>query len=101
MIYNNFNSSAVKSVEILENTVKIVYNGNTNKEYTYNVADLPEYADESGSMLPQFVSDLEKTIHAYETDQPTSMGKFINMWVREGWLYIPTDEQQPEPTPTK
>ena len=32
-IYDKFTSTAIKSVETLDNTVKIVYNSNIDKEY--------------------------------------------------------------------
>ena len=94
MIYDNLNSSAVKSIEILEKTVKVVYNSNTDKEYTYNVSEYPDHAQHTGYMSEQFEIDLKKTIEI-----SASVGKYLHQWVKLGWLYIPTDVQHPEPNP--
>jgi len=51
MIYNNFNSSAVKSVEILDNLVKVVYNSDINKEYTFSCQNVDEFQDQLSAEL--------------------------------------------------
>lgn len=43
---SNFNSSAIESVVIEDNTVKLVYNSNKNKEYQYNVENINQFTSE-------------------------------------------------------
>ena len=43
---SNFNSSAIESVVIEDNTVKLVYNSNKNKEYQYNVENINQFTVE-------------------------------------------------------
>lgn len=40
---SNFNSSAIDSVIIEDNTVKLVYNSNKDKEYQYNCSNINEF----------------------------------------------------------
>lgn len=76
MIYNNFNSSAVKSVEILENTVKIVYNSNTTKEYTFECQNTTE-----------FTENLSKELTGIElNDSKASVGRFLHQQIKSGAL---------------
>tara|TARA_B100000963_G_scaffold42661_1_gene31786 strand:+ start:3373 stop:3615 length:243 start_codon:yes stop_codon:yes gene_type:complete len=50
-IYSNFESTAVKSIETLPNTVKVVYNTNESKEYTFDCEDVLDFANELCSVL--------------------------------------------------
>ena len=76
MIYDNFNSSAVKSVEILDNTVKIVYNSNTNKEYTFECQNTNEFTD-----------SLSKELIGIELNESTaSVGRFLHQQIKNGVL---------------
>jgi len=76
MIYDNFNSSAVKSVEILDNTVKIVYNSNTNKEYTFECQNTSEFTD-----------SLSKELIGIELNESTaSVGRFLHQQIKSGVL---------------
>lgn len=59
---SNFNSSAIDSVIIEDNTVKLVYNSNKDKEYQYNSSD-----------INQFTVDLVNNIL-----NNGSVGKYIN-----------------------
>ena len=42
-IFDDLNSSAVKTVKFTENTVIITYNSNTNKEYEFNCENVVEF----------------------------------------------------------
>jgi len=76
MIYNNFNSTAVKSVEILDNTVKIVYNSNTTKEYTFECQNTTE-----------FTESLSKELTGIElNDSKASVGRFLHQQIKSGAL---------------
>ena len=76
MIYDNFNSSAVKSVEILDNTVKIVYNSNTNKEYTFECQNTTE-----------FTESFSKELTGIELNESTaSVGRFLHQQIKNGVL---------------
>ena len=76
MIYEKFTSSAIKSVETLDNTVKVVYNSNINKEYEFNCQNIQE-----------FVNKLSETLIAHEELlEGGSVGKFINQSIRSGVL---------------
>tara|TARA_B100001093_G_scaffold352930_1_gene337416 strand:+ start:499 stop:741 length:243 start_codon:yes stop_codon:yes gene_type:complete len=50
-IYSNFESTAVKSIETLENTVKVVYNSNDSKEYAFDCENVLDFANELCSVL--------------------------------------------------
>ena len=76
MIYDNFNSSAVKSVEILDNTVKIVYNSNTTKEYTFECQNTTE-----------FTESFSKELTGIELNESTaSVGRFLHQQIKNGVL---------------
>jgi len=76
MIYEKFTSSAIKSVETLDNTVKVVYNSNINKEYEFNCLNIQE-----------FVNKLSETLIAHEELlEGGSVGKFINQSIKSGVL---------------
>ena len=76
MIYNNFNSSAVKSVEILDNLVKVVYNSNINKEYTFSCQNVDEFQDQLSAEL----------IDVELNNGKGSVGRFLFQQIRNGRL---------------
>ena len=59
---SNFNSSAINSINIEDNIVKLVYNTNKDKEYQYTTSN-----------INQFVIDLVDNILSN-----ISVGKYIN-----------------------
>jgi hypothetical protein len=59
---SNFNSSAINSIDIEDNIVKLVYNTNKDKEYQYTTSN-----------INQFVIDLVDNIL-----NNVSVGKYIN-----------------------
>jgi hypothetical protein len=72
-IYTELASTAVSSVKIDEKLVKIVYNSNTDKEYTFNC----DNTDEFNTKLSNTLTNKE------------SVGRFISSSVREG-LIVPS-----------
>lgn len=76
MIYNNFNSSAVKSIEILDNLVKVVYNSDINKEYTFSCQNVDEFQDQLSAEL----------IDVELNNGKGSVGRFLFQQIRNGRL---------------
>ena len=74
--YDNFTSSAIKSIEIVDNQVKIVYNSNIDKEYTFNCDKVEEFQQELSSIL----IELELGHTKY------SIGSFIHQQIKSGLL---------------
>ena len=73
--YDNLISTAVDSIEIVDNTVKIVYNSNKDKEYTFNCEN-----------VEQFQEDLCKELISIELKTGGSLGKFINTSIKNNIL---------------
>jgi hypothetical protein len=73
--YDNLISTAVDSIEIVDNTVKIVYNSNKDKEYTFNCEN-----------AEQFEEDLCKELISIELKTGGSLGKFIHTSIKNNIL---------------
>jgi hypothetical protein len=73
--YDNLISTAIKSVEIVENTVKIVYNSNVDKEYTFNCEN-----------VEQFQEELCKELVSIELKTGGSIGKFLHTQIKNSVL---------------
>ena len=74
--FNNLQSSAINSIEVVDNTVKVVYNSNVDKEYTFNCIN-----------INQFVEDLSGELISIElTDNKGSVGRFINQQIKSAVL---------------
>ena len=74
--FDNLNSSAINSVTIEETVVKVVYNSNVDKEYTFNCIN-----------INQFVEDLSSELISIElTDNKGSVGRFINQQIKSAVL---------------
>ena len=71
-IYENLDSSAIQSVIIEENVVKVVYNSNINKEYTFNCQNIVEFEQQ----LTAELIDVE-----LKTGKG-SVGRFINQQIK-------------------
>ncbi len=70
--FNNLQSSAVNSIEVLENTVKVVYTSNIDKEYTFTCENVEE-----------FVENLSKELVDVELDNGNgSVGKFLHQQIK-------------------
>ena len=73
--YDNLISTAVDSIEIVDNTVKIVYNSNKDKEYTFNCEN-----------VEQFQEDLCKELISIELKTGGSLGKFLHSSIQNNIL---------------
>jgi hypothetical protein len=74
--FNNLQSTAINSIEVVDNTVKVVYNSNVDKEYTFNCNN-----------IDQFVEDLSSELISIElTDNKGSVGRFINQQIKSAVL---------------
>jgi len=74
--FNKLQSSAVNSIEVVDNTVKVVYNSNIDKEYTFNCQNVEEFVDN----LSQQLIDIELD------NQTASVGKFLHQQIKSGAL---------------
>jgi len=75
-VYDNFNSTAINSVTIEENVVKVVYNSNIDKEYTFNCENVEEFEQN----LCKELVDVELT------NTKGSVGKFMHQQIKNGVL---------------
>jgi len=71
-IYENLDSSAIQSVIIEENVVKVVYNSNINKEYSFNCQNIVEFEQQ----LTAELIDVELK------NGEGSVGRFINQQIK-------------------
>lgn len=75
-IYDNLISTAVKSIEIDKNDVKVIYNSNIAKEYSFKCENITEFED-----------NLCKELVGIEMKNETaSVGKFLHNNIKEGIL---------------
>ena len=49
--YQNLNSSAINSIIIEDNVVKVVYNSNKDKEYTFDCQNVEEFEQQLSEQL--------------------------------------------------
>jgi len=74
--FKNFQSSAVNSIEVVENIVKVVYNSNIDKEYTFTCENVDE-----------FVENLSQELVGIElAEDKASVGGFLHRQVKSGVL---------------
>ena len=74
-MYDNLISTAIKSINIVENTVKVVYNSNKDKEYTFNCQNVQQFED-----------SLCKELISIELKTGGSVGKFLHNQIKEGLI---------------
>ena len=74
--YQNLQSSAVNSISIEENVVKVVYNTNKDKEYTFDCKNTEEFEQK----LSEELIDVELN------NGKGSVGRFLHQQVRDGAL---------------
>ena len=79
--FGNLNSSAIESVEVDENVVKIVYTSNINKEYTFNCEDIDEFVNDFSEILVECQLNQDKPEF-----EKKSVGRFINQQIKSGVL---------------
>ena len=74
--YQNLNSSAINSITIEDNVVKVVYNSNKDKEYTFDCQN-----------TDQFIEQLsEELIDVELNNGKGSVGRFLHQHVQNGAL---------------
>ena len=74
--YQNLNSSAINSITIEDNVVKVVYNSNKDKEYTFDCKDIEQFQQQ----LSEELIDVEMN------NGKGSVGRFLHQQVRDGAL---------------
>ena len=74
--YDNLNSSAINSIIIEDNVVKVVYNSNKDKEYTFECQNVDQFIDK----LSEELIDVELN------NGKGSVGRFLHQQVRDGAL---------------
>jgi len=74
-MYDNLISTAIKSINIVENTVIITYNSNIDKEYTFNCNNIQVFED-----------SLCKELISIELKTGGSIGKFLHNQIKEGLI---------------
>jgi len=74
--YQNLNSSAINSITIEDNVVKVVYNSNKDKEYTFDCKDTDQFQQQ----LSEELIDVELN------NGKGSVGRFLHQQVRDGAL---------------
>jgi len=74
--YQNLNSSAINSITIEDNVVKVVYNSNKDKEYTFDCKDTAQFQQQ----LSEELIDVEMN------NGKGSVGRFLHQQVRDGAL---------------
>lgn len=72
-VYENLNSSAINSVIIEDNVVKVVYQSNIDKVYEFNCENVEE-----------FEQNLSEQLIGVELQQSeVSVGRFINQQIKD------------------
>ena len=74
-MYNNLISTAIKSINIVENTVIITYNSNIDKEYTFKCNNIQVFED-----------SLCKELISIELKTGGSIGRFLHNQIKEGLI---------------
>ena len=74
-MYDNLISTAINSINIVENTVIITYNSNKDKEYTFNCQNVQQFED-----------SLCKELISIEMMTGGSVGKFLHNQIKEGLI---------------
>ena len=77
--YENFESSAINSVTIEDNVVKVVYNSNIDKEYSFDCENTEDFEQQLSEQLSGVVMK----------DNTVSVGRFISQQSKTGVLVQP------------
>jgi len=74
--YEKLHSSAINSITVEDNVVKVVYNSNIDKEYTFSCEN-----------VEQFQEDLSQELIGLELEQSeASVGRFLHQQIKSGVL---------------
>jgi hypothetical protein len=74
--YQNLNSSAINSITIEDSVVKVVYNSNKDKEYTFDCKNVEEFQQQ----LSEQLIDIELN------NGKGSVGKFLHQQIKDSVL---------------
>jgi hypothetical protein len=74
-MYDNLISTAIKSINITDNSVLVVYNSNIDKEYTFNCDNTQVFED-----------SLCKELISIELKTGGSVGRFLHNQIKEGLI---------------
>ena len=74
-MYDNLISTAIKSINITDNSVLVVYNSNKDKEYTFNCDNTQVFED-----------TLCKELISIELKTGGSIGRFLHNQIKEGLI---------------
>ena len=74
-MYDNLISSAIKSINVYENTIEVVYNSNKDKEYTFNCDNTQVFED-----------TLCKELISVELKTGGSVGRFLHNQIKDGLI---------------
>ena len=74
-MYDNLISTAIKSINITDNSVLVVYNSNKDKEYTFNCDNTQVFED-----------TLCKELVSIELKTGGSVGRFLHNQIKEGLI---------------
>ncbi|AIX29746.1 hypothetical protein Syn7803US33_65 [Synechococcus phage ACG-2014e] len=74
-MYDNLISTAIKSINITDNSVLVVYNSNKDKEYTFNCDNTQVFED-----------TLCKELISVELKTGGSVGRFLHNQIKEGLI---------------
>ena len=74
--YDNLQSSAINSITIEDNVVKVVYNSNKDKEYTFDCKNVEEFQQQ----LSEQLIDIELN------NGKGSVGKFLHQQIKDSLL---------------
>lgn len=74
-MYDNLISTAIKSINITDNSVIVRYNSNIDKEYTFNCDNTQVFED-----------SLCKELISIELKTGGSVGKFLHNQIKEGYI---------------
>ena len=74
-MYDNLISSAIKSINVYENTIEVVYNSNKDKQYTFNCDNTQVFED-----------TLCKELISIELKTGGSVGRFLHNQIKEGLI---------------
>jgi hypothetical protein len=77
-LFDKLDSSAIESVEVDENVVKVVYCSNITKEYAFQCENVEEFLDNFTEILVE--CELNKDNPQFEKK---SVGKFINQQIKD------------------
>ena len=74
--FENLNSSAINTINVEDNVVKVVYQSNIDKEYTFTCENVDEFVEQLSAELIDVELDNSKG----------SVGKFLHRQIKDGVL---------------